>query len=246
MGFLSLSPKHLRTTEAERGEGQGCLTWPHHVPDDNKRLQVLRSATCNYTQTLTSFILLVLILLLVQILLFHCSDIYSTTPRLAESLDNIVTLGSAQSSLYNGMGGHHANPGCIVNGATGNGLNTPTSNGQRSSGGGRNSASAETSGPSLTGSVSAITTSASTSLSLTNHLDSLTDTPNKLRQGRTQFPFYVNFWDSCNCFGSANIILTWKRVSTDIVHKVSAVWDNKSGDVLPLKWGQLFQLTIKQ
>lgn len=134
------------------------------------------------------------------------SDIYSTTPRLAESLDNIVTLGSAQSSLYNGMGGHHANPGCIVNGMVaaaasgGGGINSSSSsNGQRV---GRNSASAETSGTSLSGSVlpvTAITTTPSssastTSLSLTNHLDSLTDTPNKGRQGRRAFPFYANFY----------------------------------------------------
>lgn len=130
---------------------------------------------------------------------FPNSDIYSTTPRLAESLDNIVTLGSAQSSLYNGMGGHHANPGCIVNGvvaaaaSSGGGVN-----GQRA---GRNSASAETSGTSLSGSVLPVTTitttpsssASTTSLSLTNHLDSLTDTPNKGRQGRRALPFYANF-----------------------------------------------------
>lgn len=178
MGLLSLSPVHLRATETERGKGQGCPPRPHHLPDDNERLQVFVESTitqCVWFPTSYRFLPILL-----------RSDIYSTTPRLAESLDNIVTLGSAQSSLYNGMGGHHANPGCIVNGgATGNGINTTTSNAQRG-GGGRNSASAETSGTSLTGSVSAITTSSSSaaSLSLTNHLDSLTDTPNKARQGR--------------------------------------------------------------
>lgn len=113
-----------------------------------------------------------------------------------------MTLGSAQSSLYNGMGGHHANPGCIVNGvapSSGSGsssINTSGSTGSGSGGQrtGRNTGSAETSGTSLTGSVlpvTAITTSSSSAtLSLTNHLDSLTDTPpNKGRQGRHGLPF---------------------------------------------------------